>query len=64
MMNRVSLETIRRELHGLVPPEPPPGLLQRILESRAAGVRVALPRVGRDFRRWLVGALAAAAVLA
>ncbi|HYL22567.1 MAG TPA: hypothetical protein VEU74_12450, partial [Gemmatimonadales bacterium] len=47
-----------------VPPEPPPGLLQRILESRAAGVRVALPRVGRDFRRWLVGALAAAAVLA
>ena len=63
-MNRASLETVRRELQGLVPPEPPPGLLQRILESRAGGVRVALPRVGRDSTRWLVGALAAAAVLA
>jgi hypothetical protein len=63
-MNEATLEAIRRELRRLVPPEPPPGLLQRILDSRAAGVQVPLPRLGRDYTRWLVGALAAAATLA
>lgn len=63
-MNRATLETIRRELGERVPPQPPPGLLQRILDSRAAGVRVALPRLRRDYTRWLVGALATAAVSA
>lgn len=63
-MNEATLEIIRRELRRLVPREPPPGLLQRILDSRAAGVQVALPRLSRDYTRWLVGALAAAAALA
>lgn len=62
-MNRPTLDAMRRELQGLVTPEPPPGLLQRILDSRAAGVRMALPRIGRDYPRWLLGALSAAAVL-
>lgn len=63
-MNRATLEAIRGELQALVPQEPSPRLLQRILDSRAAGVRVALPRIRRSYTRWLVGALATAAVLA
>ena len=63
-MSRATLETLRRELQGLASSEAPPGLLQRILDSRAAGVRVALPRTERDHTRWIIAALAAAAVLA
>jgi hypothetical protein len=57
-------DALRRALRGLAAPEPPPRLLKRILESRAAGIRVSLPHPGRRVARWIWGALAAAAALA
>ena len=63
-MSNVTLDSLRRRLRDLAPPDPPPGLLQRILDGRAAGVRVALPRAERNHARWIIAALAAAAVLA
>jgi hypothetical protein len=63
-MTDTSLDALRRALRGLAAPEPPPRLLERILESRAAGVRVSLPEGERRVARWLWGALATAAALA
>lgn len=63
-MTDQSHNLLRRALRGLAAPEPPPRLLERILESRDAGVRVSLPRTGGRTARWLWGALAAAAALA
>lgn len=63
-MTDASRDALQRALRGLAAPEPPPRLLERILESRAAGVRVRLPRTGGRTARWLWGALAAAAALA
>jgi hypothetical protein len=57
-------DALRRALRGLAAPEQPPELLERILQSRAAGVRVSLPRAGRRAARWIWGSLAAAAALA
>jgi hypothetical protein len=59
------LDSLSAELRKLPAPEPPPDLVGRILRSRAAGVRVALPRGQRRCAaRWVVGAIAAAAVVA
>jgi len=63
-MSKATVDEMLQRLRQSGAPEPPPGLLQRILDSRAAGVRVPLPRLDRDYTRWLVGALAAAAALA
>jgi hypothetical protein len=63
-MTDASRDALRRALRGLAAPEPPQRLLERILESRDAGVRVSLPRTGGRTARWLWGALAAAAALA
>ena len=63
-MSNPTVDRIRRDLRGRAAPEPPPDLLERILASRRSGIRVVLPRVGRDSTRWLVGALGAAVVLA
>jgi hypothetical protein len=63
-VSKATVDEMLEKLRQLAAPEPPPGLLQRILDSRAAGVQVPLPRLGRDYTRWLVGALAAAAALA
>jgi hypothetical protein len=63
-VSKATVDEMLEKLRQLAAPEPPPGLLQRILDSRAAGVRLPLPRLGRDYTRWLVGALAAAAALA
>jgi hypothetical protein len=57
-------DSLQRALRDLAAPEPPARLLDRILESRARGVRVTLPGTGRHPARWLWGALAAAAALA
>jgi hypothetical protein len=56
-------DALRRALRGLAAPEPSPRLLERILQSRAAGVRVSLPRAARRAARWIWGPLAAAAAL-
>lgn len=63
-MSDATLDALRRQLRTLVSAEPPAGLLQRVLDSRAAGVRCELPRLGRDYTRWIIGVLATAAVLA
>jgi hypothetical protein len=62
-MSNDTVDAIRRGLRNLTAPEPQPQLLARILESRATGIRVALPLAGRSYRRWIVGALAAAATV-
>src|SRR5690348_1523949 len=63
-MITLGFDAIQRRLRALSAPGPPPHLLNRILESRDSGVRVPLPRRRRDAGRWIVGAAAAAAVLA
>jgi hypothetical protein len=63
-MSKATVDEMLQRLRQSGAPEPPPGLLQRILDSRAAGVRVPLPRLGRDYTRWLVGGFAASAALA
>jgi hypothetical protein len=42
-MSKATVEEMLERLRQSGAPEPPPGLLQRILDSRAAGVRVVLP---------------------
>ncbi|HEV2751130.1 MAG TPA: hypothetical protein VGV12_11465 [Gemmatimonadales bacterium] len=59
-----TVDEIQRGLRALTAPEPPPHLLPKILESRATGIRVALPHVSRDRTRWIVGAVAAGVALA
>lgn len=63
-MTHPVVDETRRRLRGLPAPEVPPHLLARILKSRSTGVRVELPRLRRATAPWLVGALAAAVVLA
>ncbi len=63
-MTDLSRATLRRALRGLGAPAPPARLLERILESRARGVRVTLPGTGRRAAAWTWSALAAAAALA
>jgi hypothetical protein len=63
-MITLAFDAIRRRLGALPAPEPPPHLLNRILESRDSGVRVLLPRPRPDYTRWMVIALTAAAALA
>jgi hypothetical protein len=63
-MTALARDALQRALRGLAAPAPSPELLERILQSRAAGVRVNLPRGKRRVARWLWGALAAAAALA
>jgi len=63
-MTDTSLDALRRALRDLAAPAPSPELLERILQSRATGVRVNLPRSERRVAGWLWGALAAAAALA
>jgi len=62
-MSNATVDAIRLGLRSLAAPEPQPQLLARILESRAAGIRVALPLARRGYRKWIVGALAAAATV-
>jgi hypothetical protein len=63
-MTDTPLDALRRALRDLAAPAPSPDLLERILQSRATGVRVNLPRSERRVAGWLWGALAAAAALA
>lgn len=66
MMLRDFAEAIRPELLALPVPEPSADLLQRILDSRRAGVRLILPDMGDDARRdrrLMALAVAIAAVL-
>ncbi len=63
-MTDTSFDALRRALRDLAAPAPSPELLERILRSRATGVRVNLPGSERRVAGWLWGALAAAAALA
>jgi len=63
-MRHEVVDELQRRLRELPAPEAPSHLLAKILKSRSAGPRVKLPRLRRTPAPWLIGALAAAAVLA